>query len=70
MTQPVAPETYRAFAELDGAWWVVTVPDLPGVFTQGRTYEQARAMACDAIATILDVPRDNVAVALELLADG
>ena len=66
MTRSAAPETYRAIAELDGDWWVVTVPDLRGVYTQGRTYEQARTMARDAIATMLDVARDRVAVTMDV----
>ena len=70
MTRPAAPETYRAIAELDGDWWVVTVPDLRGVYTQGRTYEQARAMARDAIATMLGVAADRVAVTMAVRLPG
>ncbi|WP_194927014.1 type II toxin-antitoxin system HicB family antitoxin [Catenulispora pinisilvae] len=70
MTSPAAPETYRAIAELDGDWWVVTVPDLRGVYTQGRTYEQARAMARDAIATMLGVAADRVAVTMDVRLPG
>jgi predicted RNase H-like HicB family nuclease len=66
VTGPATPETYRAIAELDGDWWVVTVPELRGVYTQGRTYEQARAMARDAIATMLDIAPDRVAVTMDV----
>jgi predicted RNase H-like HicB family nuclease len=55
---------------LDGDWWVVTVPDLRGVYTQGRTYEQARAMARDAIAAMLDVASDRVAVTMDVRLPG
>lgn len=66
MTEPATPGTYRAIAELDGDWWVVTVPDLRGVYTQGRTYEQARVMARDAIASMLGIAPGRVAVAMEV----
>lgn len=66
MTVATAPRSYRAVAELDGDWWVVTVPELRGVFTQGRTYDQAKAMARDAIATMLEVAADRVAVTMEI----
>lgn len=64
------PAAYRAIAELDGDWWVVTVPDLRGVYTQGRTYDHAKAMARDAIATMLDVPPDRVAVVMDVRLPG
>lgn len=56
--------TYRATAERADGWWAVSVPELPGVYTQGRTWAQAQEMARDAIATLLDVPAAKVAVEL------
>ncbi|GIG71160.1 type II toxin-antitoxin system HicB family antitoxin [Phytomonospora endophytica] len=56
--------TYQAVAEREGAWWAVTVPELPGVFTQGRTWAQAQEMARDAIASMLDVDPEHVDVEL------
>lgn len=70
MTRPATPEQHHAIAELDGDWWVVTVPELRGVYTQGRTYEQARAMARDAIATMLDIAPDRVVVTMEVRLPG
>lgn len=56
--------TYEALAKREAAWWAVTVPALPGVFTQGRTWEQAHDMARDAIASMLDVDPADVSVEL------
>ncbi|WP_194905213.1 type II toxin-antitoxin system HicB family antitoxin [Catenulispora rubra] len=65
MTGPATPETYRAIAEPDGDWWVVTVPDLPGVHTQGRNREQARNTARDAIATMLGTDAERVTITMD-----
>ncbi|GAA1951682.1 type II toxin-antitoxin system HicB family antitoxin [Catenulispora subtropica] len=66
MTEAEAPKSYRAIAELDGDWWVVTVPELRGVYTQGRTYDQAKSMARDAVATMLEVAANRVVVTMEV----
>jgi len=66
VTGPATPEAYRAVAEPDGDWWVVTVPDLRGVFTQGRSPEQARDMARDAIATMLDVDPEQITITMDV----
>lgn len=44
----------------DEGGFTVTVPALPGVITQGETYDEALAMARDAIALYLE----------DLVADG
>ena len=48
----VERETFTAVCErdLESGWWIVTVPELPGVVTQGKNLVEARAMAEDAIA--------------------
>lgn len=38
-----------------GGWWAVTVPALPGVFTQARRLDQVENMAIGAIAMFLGV---------------
>jgi predicted RNase H-like HicB family nuclease len=38
-----------------GDWWAVTVPDVPGVFTQARRLEQVTTFAREAVALMLDV---------------
>ncbi|MEE1941685.1 type II toxin-antitoxin system HicB family antitoxin [Streptomyces sp. TRM 70361] len=59
--------TYHATATQDGAHWVVTVNDLPkglvGV-TQGRTWSEARKMAVDVVAMLLEVPDDSFKVVM------
>lgn len=61
--------TYRATATRDGRWWSVELHDLPAPmfgFTQGRDLEDAEAMARDAIATLLGVSIESVAVDLRV----
>jgi predicted RNase H-like HicB family nuclease len=54
--------TYHATATPDGKFLAVEIHDLPpdmvGV-TQGRTVDEAEAMARDAIALLLEVPEDS-----------
>ncbi|MDI2126668.1 type II toxin-antitoxin system HicB family antitoxin [Yinghuangia seranimata] len=59
------PTTYTARAERSGDWWAVSIDDVAGgIHTQGRTVREARRMAADAIAAVLDVPVDTVNVDL------
>ncbi len=44
-------------AQEDGGY-VVSVPDLPGLWTQGETREEAIAMAKDAISGYLETLRE------------
>lgn len=39
--------------------YVVTVPELPGCMTHGATYEEAVAQAQDAIASWIEVARED-----------
>lgn len=57
--------TYAASAERSGDWWAVTIDEVAGgIHTQGRTLREARRMAADAIAAVMDVPIDDVRVDL------
>lgn len=60
MTRP-APSHYPMIIEWspDDQAYVVTVPDLPGCVTHGRTPEHAARMAEEAIAGWLDVARQD-----------
>jgi predicted RNase H-like HicB family nuclease len=51
--------TYTVVAERDRAWWVITVPELRGVFSQARRLSQVEPMARDAISLLLDVDQDS-----------
>ncbi|GAB2942000.1 hypothetical protein GCM10027280_33240 [Micromonospora polyrhachis] len=47
--------TYTAACKRAGNWWAITVPEIPGVFTQARRLDQVEVMTRDAIAMFLDV---------------
>ena len=49
----------------DGEWFPVEVPEVPGVFTQGRDLSEVEEMAREAIAMMLDLPIGDVAVRIE-----
>jgi predicted RNase H-like HicB family nuclease len=58
--------TYTARAERDeGGWWAVSVPELPGVFTQARRLGQVEELVRDAIALWLESPIDGFEVHVE-----
>ena len=40
-------------------WWVVSVPEIPGAVSQGKTREEAREMIQDAIRMLLEVRRED-----------
>ncbi|MDA2806025.1 type II toxin-antitoxin system HicB family antitoxin [Nocardiopsis suaedae] len=60
-------KTYRAQCEKDGRHWLVDVPELR-LHTFGRDLDDAREMARDAIAGVLDLPIEDVEVELEITA--
>jgi len=62
--------TYRAVAERSGDWWAISVPELPGVYTQAKTLGKGEVMAQEAIALMLDVPTRRVKVELEAKVPG
>lgn len=39
-------------------WIAASIAEIPGVFTQGRTMEEAREMLADALQLILETNRD------------
>lgn len=51
--------TYTVTAERAGAWWAITVDELPGVFSQARRLDRVEAMAREAIGLLLNVPYDS-----------
>jgi len=43
----------------EDGWMLASIPEVPGVFTQGRTREEARANVIDALRLMLSPqPRD------------
>ena len=46
---------YRVDVVRSGDWWAITVPSLPGVFSQARRLAQVPSMAREAIAMMLGI---------------
>jgi len=42
----------------ENGWWIATIPEVPGAFSQGRTKEEARTMALDALQELMAARRD------------
>lgn len=55
-----APKTYRVDVVRSGDWWAITVPALPGVFSQAKRLDLIESMAREAIAMMLDVDESAV----------
>lgn len=56
---------YRAVAQRSGQWWAVSVPELPGVFTQARRLSGrngAAEMARDAISAFTGSPGESIEI--------
>ena len=51
---------YRVRAVRSGGWWAITVPELPGVFSQARRLDQVETMAREAIALMLDIDTNEI----------
>jgi len=43
------------YEHTEDGWWVVSVPEIPGAHSQGRTLEEAREMIKDATRLLLEV---------------
>lgn len=41
--------------DADSDWIVVSIPEVPGVLSQGKTREEAREMVLDALAGMLEL---------------
>ena len=57
---PAAAGSYRAVATRSGDWWAITIPQLPGAFSQCNRLDQVEAMAREVIALMLDIEPANV----------
>lgn len=44
------------FEDVEDGWVMATVPELPGVITQGATIEEARENVLDALTMVLTTP--------------
>jgi predicted RNase H-like HicB family nuclease len=46
----------------EAGWWIIEVPEVPGVTSEARRLDQVAAMAADAIAVALDTDPASVTV--------
>ncbi len=42
----------------ENGWWIATIPEVPGAFSQGRTKEAARKNVLDALAELMAARRE------------
>lgn len=42
----------------DDGWWIATIPEIPGAFSQGKTKKEARENAFDAMNELMLARRD------------
>ena len=53
--EPTTPRSYRVAVARSGDWWAITIPELPGAFSQCKRLDQVEAMAREVIALMLEV---------------
>lgn len=41
----------------ENGWWVATIPEVPGAFSQGKTKSEARENVIDALAELMAARR-------------
>ena len=58
--EPTTPRSYRVAVARSGDWWAITIPELPGAFSQCKRLDQVEAMAREVIALMLEV--DSAAI--------
>ena len=39
-------------------WWIATIPEVPGAFSQGKTKEEARENVLDALNELMSARRE------------
>ncbi len=47
------------YEHTEDGWWVVSVPEIPGAHSQGRSLEEAREMIQDAVRLLMEVRRED-----------
>jgi predicted RNase H-like HicB family nuclease len=52
--------------DADSGWWVVTVPEIPGCLTQGRSLAEGRRRIREALALFID---EKLAATVDLVDD-
>lgn len=46
------------FERGEDGWWIATIPEIPGAFSQGKTKEEARANVLDAMQELMVARRE------------
>ncbi len=46
------------FERGDEGWWIATIPEVPGAFSQGRTKNEARENVLDALSELMAARRE------------
>jgi predicted RNase H-like HicB family nuclease len=59
-----------AQVERGESWWVVEVPELPGLFTQARRLDQVTEMVLDAASLLTGRPESDFEVSMEITLPG
>lgn len=60
MTSRTETKNHQVEAIRSGSWWAITVPALPGVYSQAKRLDQVEAMAREAISMMLDINEADV----------
>jgi predicted RNase H-like HicB family nuclease len=60
--EPTTSASYRAQVARSGNRWAITIPKLPGAFSQCKRLDQAEATAREVIALMLDIDTAAVGV--------
>lgn len=47
------------FERGEQGWWIASIPEVPGAFSQGQTKEEARANVIDALAELMAARRES-----------
>jgi predicted RNase H-like HicB family nuclease len=49
------------YSQDEAGWWIAEIPEVPGVFSQGKTRAEAREMVLDAFQLVTETRRDLAA---------
>ena len=47
------PQALTIILERGDGWWIATIPEVPGAFSQGRTKGEARENPLDALSELM-----------------
>lgn len=68
-TENTDTRAYRVEVVRSGNWWAITVPDLPGTFSQAKRLDQVEANAREAITLMTDSEEDEVKLDIHVNTD-